>query len=125
MQEFAETGYAQMRLVTAFETLNQLLSMALIASTTAAGVLLWQRGAVGVGAVAAATAMAVRLNGISQWIMWEMATLFEHVGTVQDGIATFARARTVVDRPDAKPLVVTRGALSQPHVSLGTSPTQF
>jgi len=64
-----------------------------------------------VGAVAAATAMALRLNGISQWIMWEMATLFEHVGTVQDGIGTLSRARTVVDRADAKPLVVTRGEI--------------
>ena len=124
MQEFAATGYAQMRLVTAFETLNQLLSMALIASTTAAGVLLWQHGAVGVGAVAAATAMAVRLNGISQWVMWEMATLFEHVGTVQDGIATLARARTVVDRPDAKPLVVTRGALVFEHVAFSYGGTR-
>ena len=124
MQEFAETGYAQMRLVTAFETVNQLLSMALIASTTAAGVLLWQHGAVGVGAVAAATAMAVRLNGISQWVMWEMATLFEHVGTVQDGIATLARACTVVDRPDARPLVVTRGALAFEHVAFSYGGTR-
>jgi ATP-binding cassette, subfamily B, multidrug efflux pump len=111
MQEFAATGQAQMRLVTAFEVVNQIQSVALIASTTLVGVLLWQQGAVGVGAVAAATAMALRLNGISQWIMWEMATLFEHVGTVQDGIATLARSRTVLDRPDAKPLVVSRGEL--------------
>ena len=124
MQEFAETGYAQMRLVTGFETANQFLSMALIASTTAAGVLLWQHGEVGVGAVAAATAMAVRLNGISQWVMWEMANLFEHVGTVQDGIATLARARTVVDRPDAKPLVVTRGALAFEHVAFSYGGTR-
>ena len=111
MQEFAATGHAQMRLVTAFEVVNQSLSVALIASTTLAGLLLWQQGAIGVGAVAAATAMALRLNGISQWIMWEMASLFEHVGTVQDGIATLARSRTVLDRADAKPLVVTRGEL--------------
>ncbi|MBK6864788.1 MAG: ABC transporter ATP-binding protein [Ideonella sp.] len=111
MQEFAATGHAQMRLVTGFEVVNQIQSVALIASTTLAGVLLWQQGALGVGAVAAATAMALRLNGISQWIMWEMATLFEHVGTVQDGIATLARPRTVLDRPGALPLVVTRGEL--------------
>jgi ATP-binding cassette subfamily B multidrug efflux pump len=111
MQEFAATGHAQMRLVTLFETVNQALSVALIGSTTLVGLLLWQKGAIGVGAVAAATAMALRLNGISQWIMWEMATLFEHVGTVQDGIGTLSRARTVVDRADARPLVVTRGEI--------------
>ncbi len=111
MQEFAATGHAQMRLVTLFETLNQALGVGLICATTLASLLLWQQGAIGIGAVAVATVMALRLNGISHWIMWEMATLFEHVGTVQDGIATFARARAVVDRPDAQPLVVTRGEI--------------
>ena len=51
--------------------------------------------------------------------MWEMATLFENVGTVQDGIATLARTRTVVDRPDAAPLVVTRGELRFDGVDFG------
>jgi ATP-binding cassette subfamily B multidrug efflux pump len=66
---------------------------------------------VGVGAVAAAGAMALRLNGISHWIMWELASLFEHVGTVADGIGILSQHHSVVDRPDAKPLVVPRGEL--------------
>ena len=66
--------------------------MALIAATAGATLWLWTQGQVGVGAVAAATAMALRLNGISHWVMWEMAALFEHIGTVQDGINTLARA---------------------------------
>ena len=119
MQEFAATGYAQMRLVTLFEVINHTLSVALIAGTTLVALVLWQGGAVAVGAVAAATAMALRLNGISQWVMWEMATLFENVGTVQDGIATLARTRTVVDRQDAAPLVVTRGELRFDGVDFG------
>jgi ATP-binding cassette subfamily B multidrug efflux pump len=41
--------------------------------------------------------MALRLNGIAHWVMWEMATLFEHVGTMQDGINTLSRPRQVVD----------------------------
>jgi ATP-binding cassette subfamily B multidrug efflux pump len=53
--------------------------------------------------------MALRLNGISHWIMWEFAALFEHIGTVQDGITTLSRAPTVVDAADAKPLQVQRG----------------
>jgi ATP-binding cassette, subfamily B, multidrug efflux pump len=64
---------------------------------------------VGIGAVAAATAMAMRLNGISHWIMWELASLFENVGTVQDGIRTLSRRHTVVDAPDATDLRVTHG----------------
>ncbi len=109
MQEFMTTAYGQMRLVTAFEAINQTLSVALIAATAGTCLLLWTHAAVGVGAVAAATAMAFRLNGISHWVMWEMASLFEHIGTVQDGMATLSRARSVVDRAGAQPLTVPRG----------------
>ena len=111
MQEFLVTVQAQMRLVTAFEVVNHGLSMALIASTTGAALWLWTQGQVGVGALAAATAMALRLNGISHWVMWEMASLFEHIGTVQDGIGTLSQPHTVVDRADAQPLVVDLGAV--------------
>ena len=109
MQEFLVTVHSQMRLVTAFEIVNHALSMLLIASTTGAALWLWTQGQVGVGALAAATAMALRLNGISHWVMWEMASLFEHIGTVQDGINTLSRPHAVVDRADAKSLQVSRG----------------
>ena len=109
MEEFMTTVHGQMRLVSAFEAVNQVLSVALIAATTGVAVVLWMGGGVGVGAVAAATAMALRLNGMSHWVMWEMASLFEHIGTVQDGMNTLSKARSVVDRPDAVALEVPRG----------------
>ena len=111
MQEFMLTVNQQMRLVSGFEVVNHTLSMLLIVATTGATLWLWSQGQVGVGAVAAATAMALRLNGISHWIMWEMASLFEHIGTVQDGMATLSRPHAVVDRPGALPLKVTRGEI--------------
>lgn len=117
MEEFMVTVNGQMRLVTAFEIVNHALSLALIMGTAGVALWLWTRELVGVGAVAAATAMALRLNGISHWIMWEMASLFEHVGTVQDGITTIARPRLVVDRPDAQPLVVSRGDIRFENVT--------
>jgi ATP-binding cassette subfamily B multidrug efflux pump len=116
MQEFITTVYRQMRLVTGFEIVNHVLSMGLVASTAGVTLWLWMQGHVGVGAVAAATAMSLRLNGISHWIMWEFASLFEHIGTVHDGIETLARPRTVVDQPDAVPLQVTRGEIRFEHV---------
>jgi ATP-binding cassette, subfamily B, multidrug efflux pump len=109
MQEFIATVHAQMRLVSSFEIVNHSLAMLLIMATTGATLWLWMQGQVGVGAVAAATAMALRLNGISHWIMWEMSSLFEHIGTVQDGVNTLARPHAVVDRADAVPLKVSRG----------------
>ena len=117
MAEFLQTVYRQMRMVTGFEIVNHVLSMELLASTAGVALWLWMRGQLGVGAVAAATAMALRLNGISNWVMWEMASLFEQVGTVQDGINTLARQPTVIDRPDAVPLRVSRGDIRFEQVS--------
>ncbi|MFC3627477.1 ABC transporter ATP-binding protein [Vogesella amnigena] len=117
MREFMATAYRQMRLVSGFEMVNHVLSMGLIASTAGATLWLWSRGEVGIGAVAAATAMALRLNGISHWIMWEMSSLFEHIGTVQDGINTLARPIAITDAPDAAPLQVRRGEIRFDNVS--------
>jgi len=117
MQEFLGTVHAQMRLVSWFEIVIHMLSVLLILGVAGVALWRWTDSAVGVGAVAAATAMALRLNGISHWIMWEMAALFEHVGTVQDGIGTLARARRVVDAPEAKPLQVRAGEVRFEDVS--------
>jgi ATP-binding cassette subfamily B multidrug efflux pump len=124
MQEFMQTAYAQGRLVSGFEITNHVLSMVLIAATAGVALWLWVQGEVGVGAVAAASAMALRLNGLAHWIMWEVASLFEHVGTVEDGMRTLSRAHTVVDAPDAKPLRVTRGEIAFEHVTFAYGGTR-
>ena len=116
MQDFMQTAYAQMRYVSAFEIVNHVLSMTLVASTVGVALWLWTRQEVGAGAVAAATAMALRLNGIAHWIMWELASLFENIGTVQDGMRTLSRRQAVVDHPGAPPLQVTRGEIRLEHV---------
>jgi len=119
MREFLGTVWRQMRLVSGFEVVNHALSMLLTGATAGLSLWLWSRGEVGIGAVAAATAMSLRLNGISHWVMWEMASLFEHVGTVQDGRATLSRARTVLDRPGAPPLEVPQGEIRFEQVRFG------
>ena len=111
MGEFLGTVHRQMRYVTGFEIVNHTLSMALVGSTVGLVLWLWTRGEAGAGAVAASTAMAMRLNGISHWVMWEMTALFENIGTVQDGLTTIAKPHAVVDRADAKPIVVARGEI--------------
>ncbi|MGZ5271523.1 MAG: ABC transporter ATP-binding protein [Ramlibacter sp.] len=119
MQDFQSIGYRQMRLVSTFEIVNHVLVMGLILAATGYSLWLWSLGQVGPGAVAAVTAMALRINGMSHWIMWEMASLFENIGTVQDGIVTLTRPRAVVDRPDARPLEVGRGEVVFEHVRFG------
>jgi ATP-binding cassette subfamily B multidrug efflux pump len=109
MQEFITSVHRQMRLVSSVEILNHVLIMTLIISSAGIALWLWSLGQVGLGAVAAVTAMVLRLHGMSHWIMWEMTSLFEHVGTVQDGINTLSTAQLVMDKADAKPLQVEQG----------------
>lgn len=111
MQSFMLTARAQMRLVSGFELVNHALSMLLIAGTAGSALWLWTQGSVGPGAVASSTAMALRLNGISHWVMWEMASLFESLGAVQDGLSSLSKQKAVMDAPNAQPLRVTRGAI--------------
>jgi ATP-binding cassette, subfamily B, multidrug efflux pump len=111
MQEFMTTVYTQWRLISGFEIANQVMSVLLISSTAGMTLWLWTQNQVGVGAVAAATAMALRLNGISHWVMWEFAALFEHIGTVRDGMTTLSKPHTVLDVKDAKPLEVPQGEI--------------
>ncbi|MDR2155817.1 MAG: ABC transporter ATP-binding protein/permease [Burkholderiaceae bacterium] len=117
MEDFKLTGYAQMRLVSQFEIVNHALMVALILSSCGGALWLWSRGQVGIGAVAAVTALALRLSIMGGWVMWQTSSLFENVGTVQDGINTLTRPRAVVDAPDAKALAVTRGEVRFEDVS--------
>ena len=77
MDAFKLTGYAQMRLVSLFEIVNQLLVVAMILGACGTALWLWSAGEVGAGAVAAVTAMTLRVSGHAHWVMWEMTTLFE------------------------------------------------
>ena len=109
MGQFLGTVHAQMRWVSYLEVSTHLISVILVSSTAGIALYLWQQGAVGVGAIAAATAMALRLNGLTRWIMWQTASLFESIGTVQDGMRTLSAPQTIVDKLDAKDLIVTEG----------------
>ena len=111
MEEFMVTVHAQMRLATLLHTCSFIVNSSLTAGTTALGIWLWYHGQVGVGAVATATAMALRVNGLSQYIMWESARLFENIGTVSDGMATLSKPQTILDKPNAPPLKVVRGEI--------------
>ncbi len=117
MEDFMVTAHQQMRLVSGFEIVNHALNMLLVAGTVGLTLALWMQGHLGVGALAAAGAMALRLNGISHWIMWELSSLFEHIGTVQDGMATLSRSHALLDAPEAARLQVPRGEIRFEAVS--------
>ena len=116
MGQFLGTVHAQMRWVSYLEFSTHLISVILVSSTAGIGLYLWYQGAVGVGAIAAATAMALRLNGLTRWIMWQTASLFESIGTVQDGMRTLSAPQTIVDKPNAAALTVTDGHIVFDHI---------
>ncbi len=108
MHEFIGTVHAQMQLVSMVEIINHVLNMLLIIATGLTALYLWGKGQVSVGGVAAATAMSLRLNGISHWVMWEMTSLYEQIGTVQDGMNTLTTHNKIIDVNGAKPLQVSQ-----------------
>ncbi|HCI76050.1 MULTISPECIES: ABC transporter ATP-binding protein [unclassified Psychrobacter] len=116
MGQFLGTVHAQMRWVSYLEVSTHLISVILVSGTAAIGLYLWQQGAVGVGAIAAATAMALRLNGLTRWIMWQTASLFESIGTVQDGMRTLSAPQKIIDKPNAPALKVIEGRIVFDHV---------
>lgn len=121
MEEFLDTVHPQMRLVTWMESTvaaNNALMMLTVGSTA---IYLWTKGAVSPGSIAAALALCLRINGISEWIMWEVSGLFENIGTVRDGVGTLSEAVDVEDSEDATDLVVDRGAVTFEHVRFGYS----
>ncbi|MFV0294333.1 MAG: ABC transporter ATP-binding protein [Paracoccus sp. (in: a-proteobacteria)] len=117
MDGFLQTVYRQMRLAAAQDILLTGMNVILVAVVTVLGLMLWTRGVVSVGAVAVAVPLALRLNNMSHWIMWEFAALFENIGTVRDGISSLALPRAVQDAPDAQPLRAGPGKVSFDHVT--------
>ncbi|HHX8638939.1 TPA: ABC transporter ATP-binding protein [Vibrio diabolicus] len=117
MKGFLNTVYRQMRLVTGFDVAVEISNYILVFSVAALSIYLWLDSAISVGAIAIAVSLALRVNGMSMWIMWEVGDLFENMGTVVDGMKTLSKPIDIKDKPDAKDLVVTEGGIHFDNVS--------
>lgn len=109
MNDFLNTVHPQMRLATALNISLWTINMLQVFATVALGIYLWIDDAVTPGAIAIVVSLAIRLSGMSHWIMWEMSNLFENLGTVQDGINTLSIPQMVLDKENAKELKVKSG----------------
>ncbi|SDG00236.1 ATP-binding cassette, subfamily B, multidrug efflux pump [Onishia taeanensis] len=109
MDGFMATVHRQMRLVTQLTVTLQTLNSLLLVSMAGIAVLAWHQSLISLGAIAVAIGLVMRLRMMSDWILWEVAGLFENLGTVQDGINTIAQAQAVSDAPDARELSVEQG----------------
>ncbi|MGR3479109.1 ABC transporter ATP-binding protein [Salipiger marinus] len=117
IEQARQTFQTEMRLYTLMDVGLMLLNGLLIVGVVGWALALWMQGSASVGAVAAATALTLRLNAMTGWIMWALTTFFRQLGVVAEGMETIAQPITLVDAPGAKPLVLTRGEIALKDLS--------
>ena len=103
--------YRSLRLNTLFGFCLSTLNALLVTGTGAMALLLWTRGKVEVGTVAMALPLAWQIVNIAGWVAWQITSIFENVGVIQEGMMTIARPITLTDPPGAASLKVTRGEI--------------
>ena len=111
------TFQREMRLYTIMDLSLVMLNGLLIVGVVGWGFLLWMQGTASVGIVAAATALTLRLNAMTGWIMWALTTFFRQLGVVAEGMETIAQPISLVDEPDARPLTLTSGEIRLDHLT--------
>ena len=112
-----ETFKQEMRIITKMDLALTTLNGGLIVAVTGWAILLWVQGAASVGTVAAATALVLRLNNMTYWIMWAFTSLVQALGVVQEGMETIAHPIGLVDAPGAKPLAFRDGLIEVDGIS--------
>ena len=106
-----QTFAREMRIYTIMDVALVLLNGVLIVGVVGWAIALWMGGSATVGAVAAATALTLRLNAMTGWIMWALTTFFRSLGIVAEGMETIAQPITLTDAPDAQPLQLKDGRI--------------
>lgn len=111
MRDLLDKMASQARLNTLMETALFTINGVLIVATSAQAIVLWQAGAVTLGAIALVTGLTIRIVNMSGWVMWTIADIFENIGVVHESMETISRPQTVLDKPGAKQLAVTKGEI--------------
>jgi ATP-binding cassette subfamily B multidrug efflux pump len=110
---------AHMQMITRFMFCLTAMNALLLVGTAAIGIALWAQGAVSAAVVATALPLAWQISNAAGWVSWEVTSIFENVGVVQEGMQSIAVPHTSVDRPGAKPLEVSRGEIELRNVDFG------
>ncbi|MGV6849109.1 MAG: ABC transporter ATP-binding protein [Marinibacterium sp.] len=117
IEETRRTGFAEMRVFTTMDIVLVTLNGFLIVGVVGWAVVLWMQGSASVGVVAAATALTLRLNAMTGWIMWALTTFFRQLGVVAEGMETIAQPIDLVDAPDAPALACPEGRIDVRQLS--------
>lgn len=106
-----QTFQREMRIFTIMDVMLVALNGLLIVGVVGWGIALWMQGETSVGVVAAATALTLRLNSMTAWIMWALTSFFRELGVVSEGMETIAQPIALVDAPGAKRLEMQDGRI--------------
>ena len=117
METARQATAREMRVFTTMDVVLMVLNGLLIVAVVGWALWLWTVGAASVGAVAAATALTLRLNAMTGWIMWALTHFFQSLGVVEEGMQTLAEPIHLVDRPGAVPLRLNRALVQFEAVS--------
>lgn len=102
-----QIGYQRfLRMMTQLAFGNIAVNGVLILIVVGPAIWLWTQGIVSVGEVAATSALTIRLNGMSSWILWTTIRLFENMGVIREGLQSISAPHQVLDAPDARALDV-------------------
>ncbi|MBN2907334.1 MAG: ABC transporter ATP-binding protein [Rhodobacteraceae bacterium] len=111
IDETRRTFGAEMRIFTKMDVALTALNGFLIVAVVGWAIALWMQGSASVGVVAAATALTLRLNAMTGWIMWALSSFFRSLGVVAEGMETIAQPITLTDTPGAPALNLTDGRI--------------
>ncbi|WP_230529804.1 ABC transporter ATP-binding protein [Microvirga roseola] len=93
------------------------LNAVFLVATGAVAVWLFSLNRLDAGMMTTALLLSTQIVSMSGWVGFEIMSIFENVGTVQEGMKTIARPLTMQDKPHARPLAVTRGEVRFENVS--------
>ncbi len=111
VDDHTNASRSQARMTTGYSTTLMFMNAALIVGTATIAIWQWTVGHIGVAAVATAIPMAWQLNNIAGWVARSITTIFENIGTVQDGMRSIDVPRLMPDPPGAAELRVTGGEI--------------
>ncbi len=102
---------AQTRMTTGYTGTLYLMNASLILGTAGTALTLYDSGVLALGMVATAIPLSWQLTNIAGWVARSVTSIFENIGTVQDGMRSIDVPWQMPDAPDARELRVAGGEI--------------
>ena len=101
----------QTRMITGYVVVLSVMNAMLIVATASLAIWQWSSGRITLGSVAMVLPLSWQITNMAGWVARSVTSIFENIGTVQDGMRSIAVERQMPDPPGARELRVTRGEI--------------